>query len=147
MSNNRLTFEGLDELRAGLRQLPDDLAQEAGVVIADEAEGAKNEIIDTYRRNFKGDDLSGNLERGVRVRRLDGGRFGAAALVQSTAPHAHLYEYGTETRHTRAGVHRGKMPPAGPNGMVPIVRRRRRRMYERLKGILVKQGLEVRGEP
>jgi hypothetical protein len=90
---------------------------------------------------------SSGIEKGVRVKRQSAGRYGAAALVQSTAPHAHLYEYGTEVRHTRTGAARGKMPPAGPNGMVPIVARRRRRMYDRLKGVLAKMGLEVRGEP
>jgi hypothetical protein len=69
VSNNRLTFEGLDELRTELRQLPDHLAQEAGAIVLEEAEAARVEIVETYRRNFKGDEGTGNLEKGVRVKR------------------------------------------------------------------------------
>lgn len=141
---NRLIWEGLEELRAELRRLPSHLAAEGADIVDDEAAQAKDEVVAAYETQFKGDANTGNLVKGVRVRKSRT-TFGGSSLLQSTAPHAHLYEYGTQLRRHRNGKSVGQMPPKPT--VVPIVVRRRRRMYERLADLVRRQGLEVSGTP
>lgn len=137
-SNNRLVFNGLAELRAELRQLPAELAGEAGEIVSGAAEGAKNDIVEAYP------ERTGNLRSRVTVSRTAGsGLYGVAAIVKNTAKHAWIFENGTQARHTDIGANRGAMP-AG-HVFIPAVIRRRRQMYERLKGLLTKHGLVVSG--
>jgi hypothetical protein len=63
--------------------------------------------------------------------------------VKSTAKHAALFEIGTQARHTNIGANRGSMPPG--KIFVPVVVRKRRAMYERLKELLVRHGAKVNG--
>lgn len=138
MSNNRFTFDGLTELRAALRRLPAHLAEEAEGIIDNRAELAKAEIVQTYPRR------TGNLRDGVSVKDLPSGQYGAGRLVQNRAQHAYLFEVGTEARHTKLGADRGSMP-AG-KVFIPAVIRHRRKMYEELKALLAREGLEVTGD-
>lgn len=136
----RVEFEGLEALIADLRRLPDELKGEGLEIVIDAANGAAGEIRQAYGRAR----VTGNLADHVRVGIQAFGQHGAAAVVESGARHAHLYEYGTQTRRTSSGANRGVMPPG--NVFVPVVIRRRRSMYERLKGLLRQKGLEVSGD-
>lgn len=141
MSRNRFRFTGLEELKAELRNLPEALAQEAQAIVFGMADEAAAEIRAAYPSH------TGNLRRGVSVvRRVYA--VSTAAIVVNKAPHAFLYENGTQARHyfTKGGVKKalGRMPPG--HVFVPIMIRKRRQMYERLKGLLVRHGLSVSGE-
>lgn len=142
MSNNRLVFEGLEELRAQLRALPDELTGEASNIIDATANAAAVELRTGYQRKIKGRG-TGNLVKGVVLSRIDRGRFTAGVIVKSTAKHASIFEFGTQTRKTDLGYDRGAMPPG--NVAIPIFERQRRGMYERLKAMLARHGLTVIG--
>jgi hypothetical protein len=138
VANNRLELVGLEELRAALRALPAELTAEAGGIVDNAGELAKSEIIQRYPKR------TGNLRDHVTVRTVNAGQFGAAVQVRSSAKHAHIYEIGTQARHNKLGANRGSMPPG--NVFVPVVVRQRRKMFERLKDLLVHNGLVVSGD-
>ena len=136
MSQNRFILDGLDDLRAQLRSLPQELANDASAIVLEEAGDAKSELVAAYERVR----VTGALAEGVVLQQTPG-RFKAGARVLSAAPHAALYEYGTQARHTAIGANRGAMP-AKPTA-VPIFQRRRRQMYARLKAMLTTHGLKA----
>lgn len=140
MADNRLRFEGLDELRAELRRLPADLVGEASNIIEATANAAAVEIRSAYAPHSK----SGHLQSGVIVTHQDAGKWSAGAIVKSSSPHAYIFEHGTRARHTDLGANRGAMP-AG-NVFIPAVVKARRSMYQRLKDMLERHGLIVTGE-
>jgi hypothetical protein len=131
-----LTWIGLDELRAALRDLPADLTELGGAIVAEAADDAANQIRAAYPEGE-----TGNLRKGVRVRTEDG-PFRVRRVVRSTAPHATLFETGTQTRYNKLGHFRGFMP--GANLFVPIVVARRREQDEDLVAVVEQAGLDVR---
>lgn len=133
-----VTWSGLDELRAALRTLPADMADDASDFVTGAAEAAKTEIVAAYP------DRTGNLRNHVTVGLRSAGRYGAGAVVKNTAKHAWLFENGSQARHTTLGANRGSMP-AG-HVFIPIVIRWRRRMYEQLKSLMTRHGLVVTGD-
>lgn len=139
MSNNRLDLN-LAELREALRNLPSELAGEASNVVEGAANGAAVAIRSTYGSHRR----SGTLQDSVVVEHSNPGPFAAGAVVKATAKHAHLYEWGTQARHTAIGANRGSMPPA--HAFVPAVVKARRGMYEKLKDLLERHGLVVSGD-
>jgi hypothetical protein len=140
VSANRLTFEGASEFLAALRRLPEELTGEAGSIVVQSASDAAQDVRGAYQSRQR----TGKLANGVKVTQDAVGRFGVTATVRSTAPHAHLFEVGTQARHTAIGANRGSMP-AG-HAFVPAMVRHRRRMVQRLKALLEKKGLEVTGD-
>lgn len=138
MSHNTLTFQGLDELRAALRALPDDLTGEAGHIVEGAANGAAVDIKTAYPSR------TGNLRDGVTVTQVAAGKYAAGAVVKNTAKHAYIFENGTQARHTAIGANRGSMP-AG-HVFIPTIIRERRKMYDALKDVLVRHGLIVSGD-
>lgn len=132
-------WTGLSEFKADLRNLPDELADEAGAIVLSHANEAERLIQGAYPLG-----PTGNLKRGVRMNMEHSGRAGAAAIVRSTAKHSHIFERGTRQRRTDAGANRGRMPEAQPNQqMIPIVVRVRRRMNQQLIHMVQKHGLTV----
>lgn len=132
------TFIGLDELRTALLNLPAELTAQAVGIVSAAADDAAAEIKAAYPEGE-----TGNLKRGVRVGTRGGGDHTVRRVVRSTAPHATLFETGTQTRQTALGYNRGFMP--GANIFVPVVVRRRRVMFEALVAIVEQAGLDVRG--
>lgn len=139
MSGNRLVFQGLDDFKRQLRQLPEELAGEAGHIV----EGSGNAAAVAIRTAYGQHKHSGNLQDHVTVEHQSSG-LAAKAVVKSTARHSHLFEHGSQARHTDLGWNRGAMP-ATPT-FIPIVIRFRTRMYEELKGLLQRAGLHVKGD-
>ena len=131
-------WEGLDALRTALRRLPDDLADEASAIVLGAATAAEGEAHSAYP------ERTGDLRSGLDVIPSATGRYGVGAILLNRAHHAHLFENGTQARHTAIGANRGAMPPG--HVFVPIVIRQRRAMYERLKALLVRHGIEVSGD-
>lgn len=138
MSQNRLTWDGLEELRAELRQLPADLAREAGYIVQAEANGAAVAIRTAYGQHRR----SGQLQDGVTVEHA-ASPFGARSIVRSTAPEARVFEVGSQARHTSLGANRGSMPPG--NVFYPAIHTAQRSMWVQLKDLLVRHGLSVSG--
>lgn len=141
--STKFTFTGLEELKADLRALPDNLKAEGATIVIRAAESAAQEIRGAYQAHA----YSGNLAAGVSQSVTDAGPYGINAVVKSSAPLAIIFENGTEARHyiTRRGVtHRtGRMPPF--HVFIPAIIRRRRAMYEQLKALLARAGLTVTG--
>lgn len=129
---NRIEFTGLEELRAALKQLPEELAREADDIIDNRTELALSEIIQRYPRR------TGNLRKGVRKKKIRDGW-----QLRNTAAHSHLFERGTQARHTKIGAHRGAMPPG--NVFVPVAIKHRRLMEQELIDLLVRKGFGVTG--
>lgn len=138
MSSVQFKFEGLDELKAALRNLPEELTAEAGYIIEGAANAAAVDIKGAYPVR------TGNLRNGVHVTHFSRGRFSAGAIVKNTAKHAHIFERGTQARHNAIGANRGSMPPG--NVFIPRIIRARRRMWQQLKELLTRKGLLVTGE-
>ena len=134
-----IRWNGLDELREELRNLPEVLAQEASGIVQRAAGDAAQEI----RAGYQDHRRTGKLAAGVKVESKGIGPFGTALVVKSTAKNAALFEIGTQARHTNIGANRGSMPPG--KIFVPVVVRKRRAMYERLKELLVRHGAKVNG--
>lgn len=150
-----IKWVGLEELKANLWRLPADLVKGAAPLVRSFAEAAAAEIRDDYPEGE-----TGNLKRGVKVG-SKGGRseYTVRSVVRSTAPHATLYETGTQTRQNKLGENRGYMfgahapevhggwsqgPRRGANIFIPVVMRYRREMFEAMIPIIEAQGLDVR---
>jgi hypothetical protein len=151
----QIQWEGLDELRTALRNLPEDLATQAAVVVSAVAmQDAQETKIDYpirqtgthpgYRRKTTYFP-PGNLRKGVTVSDKST-RFTARFVVRSGAPHAWLFEHGTEGRQRRnkQGANRGAMP-AAPESEKMIVKaiRSRQRMKAQLIEIVKAAGFEI----
>lgn len=122
-----------------LRGLPEALASEASHIIVNSANHAAMQIIAAYPRH------TGNLKGGVEVVTFVS-KWRTRATVVNRAPHAFIYEHGTEARHyfTKGGERHetGRMPPG--HVFDPIVRRWQRRKDAALAALLKKYGLKVR---
>jgi hypothetical protein len=136
--SGELQWTGLRELEDDLRRLPDDLTGEASHIIEAAANGAAAEIKPRYGVK------TGNLRDHLEVRETHDGPFSAGYVVINTAKHAGLYESGTQARHTDIGANRGRMPAA--HVFIPVAIRKRRQMYEQLKAMVERHGLEVSGD-
>jgi len=133
---NRLVFEGLEELRADLRKMPETLAAQAGHIVEDNGNSAAVEIRSGYGKHRR----SGSLQDKVTVSH-QASRFGATSVVQSGDKEAMVFEVGSQARHTRLGANRGSMPPG--NVFFPAVRKWKHRMFSQLKDLLVRHGATV----
>lgn len=129
------SWNGLSGLRAQLSAMSGELADEAVPIIQSTADQAAEKIKQAYPA------VDGDLRRGVKVRGLR--REGAAVsiAVVSTAPHAHLYEYGTVRRATLKGANRGTMP-ARPV-VSAVAPRSRRAMDQELIAMLERKAQEA----
>jgi hypothetical protein len=136
-----LKIHGIQELKEALANLPVQLKGEATAIVLDSAHAAANDIRAQYPAGG-----TGNLRKGVKVVVKEIGPVGVAAQVRSGAPHAVLYEFGTEARHyiTKAGRWHatGRMP--GKPVFIPTLMRGRRLMYRKLATIIEAQGLKVK---
>lgn len=142
MSNNRLAFEGLAELKAALRALPAELKAQSSRIVRDAANSAAGEIRADYARKIKHQG-TGKLVDGVSVLHEDT-TFSTGAIVINKSKIANIFENGSQARHTDLGYNRGSMPPG--HVFIPVVTRRRRRMYEELAEMLKHNGLQVSGD-
>lgn len=131
MARNRLRLDGLDALKAELRRMPAELGTSAARIVFRTADEAAAEIVRNYPRR------TGRLKAGVKVRRTPS-TYGASAVVRNTAPHASIFEHGTQARHTQLGANRGSMPPGKVVG--PVAARERREMLQELIGLLRSTG-------
>lgn len=138
-----IQWDGLAELLTDLRNLPAEMTVEGGHI----GEAAANAAAVTVRSNYGAHRHTGHLQDSVVVEQRAAGQHGFAIVVKATAKHAHLFESGTQARHTASGANRGVMPPAPPvHAFIPAMIRHRRTMYERLKDLLRRTGASVTGD-
>ena len=144
MSGNRIVFSGLEELKAQLRALPAELADEANIIVQEHAHTAAAAVVAVYQQHR----VSGDLADHVVVEVNAAGRFGVAVAVHSKAKHAWLFDNGSQARHWASGKSTGTMwgktPPT--HVFVKTMIRFRRAMYVALSDMLRRHGLIVTGE-
>lgn len=134
-----ITWVGLTELKAELRQLPDRLKGEATHIV----DAAANRAQADMRAGYVQHRHSGNLLDHVQSTVTDDSAFGYAVQVKNTAKHAWLFEYGSQARHR--GIKTWQPMPAG-HVFVPAMEKNRRWMYDELKAMLLRQGLDITGD-
>jgi hypothetical protein len=133
-----IQWTGLESFRAELRKLPEHLAEEAGVIVLAHAAEAERLVETAYPTG-----PTGNLKRGVKLT-TESTRLAAVGTVKSTAPHAHLFERGTQRRQTKKGANRGVMPVAPHSQqMIPIIVSVRRRMVMALMTLVERAGFTI----
>lgn len=145
-------WEGLEELKAWLRQLPAEFTGEASHIVQGTANGA---IVD-MRAEYPPGELRDKLYQSTQ----SSGPFGVGIEIRNASGWAWHWDHGTEVR-TRQMV-RGspgatgspKVPGSKSTGrMTPKhtfgrnMAQSRRRMYEQLKQMMERHGLQVSGEP
>ncbi len=135
----KVSWYGLDALRAELRRLPEDLKAEGGEIVLRRATAAESRVVAGYEAHRR----TGNLASHVSIVVQASGPLGSVVVVKSTARHAALFEIGTQARHTSLGANRGSMPAA--HVFVPVMVQERRTMYEELAELLRRHGLAVSG--
>lgn len=127
-----ITTTGVSELQAALKRLSIEVQEKAEKEIEATARATAAELKGVYP---VGD--TGNLRRGVRVKPVKGAREITWRTV-STAPHAHLWEYGTVNRTTAAGWNRGMVSREKNRrrGLIAIGGRRRRLLEKTLQAVV-----------
>jgi len=134
----------ISEFRRALLGLPEELRGEGRALVLESVEACAAEVRAAYaaHKSTVGKRAAEHLAENVVVRKIESAG-GVSAVVLSMSPHSHLYEYGTAARSDR-GMNRGTMP-AQPT-MIPIARRWRARVVDRLKETVKAMGFEVSGE-
>ncbi len=144
MSSNRFVFQGLDELREELRQLPTELAGEASSIVLDAGEQAATTVRAIYDQHI----VTGHLAKSVTVGTQAAGQYGAGAIVRVNDALAWLFDNGSQARHKVKGSSTGQMwgrtPPT--HAFSGTMARGRRQMYSTLRGLLETHGLIVSGD-
>jgi hypothetical protein len=143
MAQNKFEFNTNEFIRE-LRNLPAEMTADAGQIVMD----AANSGADTVRGIYAQHRVTGNLAKGVKVGVEYVGRFGAGAVVRSSAPHAWLFDNGSAARHWAGGKSTGKMwgRSAPTHAFVRTMIAARRRMYDRLAELLERAGFSVTGK-
>ena len=147
MANNRLVFNGLDELRAQLRALPAELTVEASRIV----EAAANSMAVEVRGEYGKHNITGDLQSGVTVTHVDQGKYSAGAMVKSNSPLAWLFDNGSQSRHYfsrngkehKTGKMWGRIPPT--HVFARAAGRARRKINDKFIAMLERNGLRVSG--
>lgn len=140
----KVTIGGAAELMAQLDTLPEDLARVAEGLVVSAAQSAAGEIVGRYPIGPGSKKYpAGVLRAGVRVD-VEGSGVAVVAMVRSTAPHAHLYEYGTQTRQTAIGAGRGNQPARAT--FWPVIDRYQATLERALIDLLRITGFTVSGK-
>jgi len=135
-----LTITGLAELRAELQKLPADLKGEGKQIVIATANG----FATTMRRKYLAHRRSGNLATTVYTAARDISYGGAYAVVTAASRHAAPFEQGSDTRRTKKGWNRGRMPAA--DLFIPAAIAARRAMWGELADLVRRKGFTVSGD-
>lgn len=140
-----LIWSGLEELRAELRRLPEDLTGEASHIVEGAANDAAGEAQRGYAQHLQ---HPGELQDDVHVEIVASGQLASAYLVKNTSRLAWMFESGTVARHyiTVRGNRHLTGAVRALHVFIPAMQRNRHRMYEQLKDLLVQHGLSVSGD-
>jgi hypothetical protein len=133
----KVTLDGFPEFTELLGALPAGLTDASRPVVQQAADQTQAETIAGYPGK-------GHMRAGV-VQAEESGDATFAVLVRSTAPEAHLWEYGTENRHTQQGWNRGAEPAHRDQSLLAIAETHRLAMNAELAAIVSNAGFEVTG--
>jgi hypothetical protein len=138
MAANKLVFEGLEELRQQLRDMPDLFTEESRTYVLEARDDALREIHYPARAE--------SLQKGLKVDAIET-PYGTIGVIKNTSKLASIFENGTQARHTMLGSFRGAMPQSMPPAhvMVPVIMRKRRAMFGKILAMLQRYGLVVTG--
>jgi hypothetical protein len=143
MAANRVELIGWNELLIQIRSLPQAFADEAAEMIDNTVEETAASLIQTYPIGpGSGRYRGGNLRKGVKWGTTRSG-YGISGFVKSTAKHASIWEFGTQSRKTRKGWNRGKSPAHYNQGLVGIAIRKRRELRGKLIDVVRRAGFEI----
>lgn len=142
MARDKAQWEGIQDFRAILRNMPRHLRDRAKNIVDHYTQITYSQTLTAYPI---GD--TGNLRRGLTVQEhiTDAGVFNS---VLSKSSHAHLWEFGTVNRRTEAGWNRGRVIPArdlGRQGLTQIAQRNRIAMDRALMAMMVEEGFVLSG--
>lgn len=132
----RVVWNGLDLLLDEIRALPQWSTTEGLNAARKASNAAAVDIKSEYGRHR----VTGALQDRVTVEDMPTGRFGVRRRVRNSAPHSHLFEFGTAKRTTEAGANRGEMPEARPHVFVPRILHWRKQMYQELIAAMYRAG-------
>ena len=121
-----------------LRNLPIRLRDQARLIVHQTATDAEAAIRSQYPV------VTGKLRDGLLQKTIDR-PMGVRVRLVNVAPHAMLYEYGTEMRQTKLGYNRGRMP-AGKIFIPEMIERRRQMIQDGLIPMMEAEGLKVVGD-
>jgi hypothetical protein len=127
---------GLDELMRDLTNAPAEIRAEAMDVVRDTTEGMAAAVRTSYAAHRRTGTLLGRIKTSYPA---SGALIGK---VLSTAPHSHLFEWGTKERQTRRGANRGRMP--ANSEFDDLAQTWRERMTTRLMALVANRGFLVR---
>jgi hypothetical protein len=130
---------GLAELKEDLRTLPDRLKGEAKHIVDGAANAAEHDMLVGYVNHTHSGNLADHVEQVV----TDDSAFGYAIQVKNTAPHAWLFEFGSQARHRNGKVWR---PMPAFHVFIPAMDKNRRRMWDDLSAMVTREGLTVTGD-
>jgi hypothetical protein len=141
MSEVRMGWTGLQEMKDALRAMPAELTSEAADLIYGLGMETRAAMFAAYPED------SGRLRAGLIVAPLEGNtQFGAGVRISNLAADASIWEIGSrgQVRHTKTGASRGIMKPG--NVFRPAMAAARRALYPQLFALLERAGLEASGE-
>lgn len=133
--SGRVHVTGLTELMRELSNAPEEIRADGMDIVRDTTERAAADLRNEYEQHH----VSGTLARRVTASYPASGAL--VGVIQSTAPHSHLFEWGTKARTSASGANRGVMPKA--NVVVRVARSHRERMETRLMAMLANRGFLV----
>jgi hypothetical protein len=141
----------ISELMDAIDKLPAQMQREADQAVRAAARRTASRLRSAYRQaRSKGDTFSANgrtlpkrhLADAVTTKTVSKSLGTVASRVIVNGPHAHLYEYGTQMRATKAGANRGSSPPHPT--LIPVALDERRTMVDDIVEIVTQAGFEVK---
>jgi hypothetical protein len=133
----KVTLDGFSEFYEALGALPAGLTDASRPFVHKAADQTEAETVAGYPG-------TGHMRAGVK--QAEDSHEGTFAIaVRSTAPEAHLWEYGTENRHTQKGWNRGAAPAHRDQSLLAIAESHRQTMNGELAAMVTQAGFEVSG--
>jgi hypothetical protein len=135
----KVTLDGFSEFYEALGAIPAGLTDASRPFVQKAADGTEAETVAGYPAG------KGQMRAGVKQAEdvHEDGKF--AIAVRSTAPEAHLWEYGTENRTTQKGWNRGAAPAHRSQSLLAIAESHRQAMNVELAAMVTNAGFEVSG--
>lgn len=137
----KATWAGMSGVIAQLTTAPAEVKADGMEIVRRTTESAAAELRRSYPEASHTARGTGTLA--ARVRTVYPSSTLLVGQVQSRAPHADLWHFGSKDRYTKRGFYRGRMPKAAPEPLVPIAQRHRVSMYQQLRELLVRFGFQV----
>lgn len=135
-------IQGFDELIRQLTDAPEHIRDRGMEIVKATTETAAREIQATYPKG-----PTGNLRD--RVKTFYPSESLLVGIIRSTAPHSHLWEFGTRVRRNAAGANRGRMPAHKGHAakVTPtIADKHRQTMVRQLVAMLRGMGFQISGD-